>query len=321
VFLAAAVAVIERQWGAFRRYGLLTVLGAGATLLNPYGWRLHQHIARYLGSSWILDNVQEFQSPRIRGESYLVFAALLLAGAAMASYSFARGRRFEAVLVLAWGFAALRSARHIPLYALAAAPVIASACAAWWGEASRRAPARSAVRVLWELSRDFGGSCRPGPWIAVFGAVALAMALPRTPLADFPPTLFPVAAVARQEAALAPPGGMPRILTSDQWADYLIFHLYPRQRVFFDGRSDFYGPRVGADYQALLSCGPGWREALDRYRFELALLPVDWPLGALLERERDWRVVYRDSVAILLTRRDARLKKTAGTADGNDVDQ
>ena len=326
VFLAAAVAAGERRWRAFRHYGVLGVLAGAATLLNPYGWRLHGHILHYLGSSWILDNVLEFQSPRIRSENMLVFAALLLAGVALAGFSFAQGRKLEAALVLAWGFAALRSARHVPLYALAAAPVIASACAARWEAASRRAPARAALRLLWELSRDFGQSCRAGPWMAVLGGAALWMALPRAPLADFPATRFPVAAVAHAADTLAPVARMPRILTSDQWADYLIFRLYPRQRVFFDGRSDFYGPRVGADYQALLSCGPGWRQALDRYGFEAALLPLDWPLGSLLEREPAWRVEYRDLVAVLLVRRNAGLnhaglKKVAGSADVNPMDE
>ena len=66
---------------------------------------------------------------------------------------------------------------------------------------------------------------------------------------------------------------MPRILTSDQWADYLIFRLYPRQRVFFDGRSDFFGPAIGSDYRKLLAGEKSWRELLDRYQFDLALLP------------------------------------------------
>ena len=59
-------------------------------------------------------------------------------------------------------------------------------------------------------------------------------------------------AVERNLQQLAPAAAMPRILTSDQWADYLIFRLYPQQRVFFDGRSDFFGPAIGSDYRKLL---------------------------------------------------------------------
>ena len=96
----------------------------------------------------------------------------------------------------------------------------------------------------------------------------------------------------------------PRLLTSDQWADYVIFRLYPRQRVFFDGRSDFYGPGLLADYRALMLAGPNWQELLKRYSFEAALLPRDWPLSSFLGREPGWREVYHDRVAVLCVRED-----------------
>jgi hypothetical protein len=80
----------DRNWPAVRRYAGLTAACALATVANPYGWQLHVHIATYLRSSWIMDHVQEFQSPRIRDESMLVFAALLLAGVALSSRALAR---------------------------------------------------------------------------------------------------------------------------------------------------------------------------------------------------------------------------------------
>lgn len=313
--LLVAASAARRNGAALRRYGALAGLCSAATFLNPYGWRLHQHIFQYLGSSWILDNVQEFQSPRIRSENMLVFAALLLLGVTLASRSWGRGQWFEGALVIAWAFAALRSARHIPLYAVAAAPVIASELAAWWGAAAQRSPLRSSIRVMWELSQDLGRSRRISLWSAGLGALALSMAVPQAQLADFPEARFPVAAVSRNLDRLAPAAAMPRILTSDQWADYLIFRLYPRQRVFFDGRSDFYGPAIGADYQALLSGLRDWRPTLERYGFEIALLPLDWPLGALLEGDPDWRLAYRDTVSVLLVRRAAGLKESGGNAE------
>jgi hypothetical protein len=313
--LLAVVCAAERNWAALRRYGTLAALCSLATLANPYGWQLHTHIVRYLGSSWILNNVQEFQTPQIRSEGMLVFAVLLLLGAALASRAFSRRQWFEGALVVAWGFAALRSARHVPLYAVAVAPLIAAECAAWWSVAARGRPSRSAVRIWWDLGQEFGRAPHLGLWSAAAVALGLAMVLPRADLTDFPAKRFPVSAVAHNRDLLVPAGAMPRILTSDQWADYLIFHLYPRQRVFFDGRSDFYGPSLGGDYQALLSVTPKWREVLDRYGFTVALLPMDWPLGVVLEGDPAWRVVYSDPVSVLLIRRSTSLKESAGTVE------
>ena len=69
-----------------RRYSLLTVTCALATLLNPYGWRLHLHLIGYLRSDWIRQVVEEFQSPRFRSESMLQFEILLVAGIAVAPH-------------------------------------------------------------------------------------------------------------------------------------------------------------------------------------------------------------------------------------------
>jgi hypothetical protein len=296
--LLLAAAAWDRCWRLVRRYGILTTLCSAATLLNPYGWRLHQHIVSYLGSSWILDNVQEFQSPRIRSESMIVFAALLLIGAALSSRAIARRDWFEAALVLAWGFAALRSARHVPLYAIAAAPLIATECAALWARAAERRSRGSPITIFWQLARDLGRSRHFGVWMPLFAALGLWLVLPRAAIADFPSAGFPVDAVARHGDLLR----SARVLTSDQWADYLIYHSYPSQRVFFDGRSDFYGIDIGHDYQALLSVSPNWRKAFDRYEFGVALLPMDWPLGAVLERDPKWKVVERDPKFLLLVR-------------------
>jgi hypothetical protein len=317
VWLLPLAAAVGRDWRGVRRYASLAVLCAASTLLNPYGWRLHAHIARYLGSSWILDNVNEFQSPRIRSENMLVFAVLLLGGVALASRALARRNWFSGGLVLLWGLAALRSVRHVPLYSVAAAPVVASEFSAWWESIAARSGPRSLARVLWVSGQELGCSRRLGWWAPALAGLAVWLAAPSPPVSDFPGAGFPVAAVAHTLDRLAPAGRMPRILTSDQWGDYLIFHLYPRQRVFFDGRSDFYGPVLGADYKELMGAGHRWHEILAQYGFEIALLPDDWPLGSVLEQDPEWTLVYRDKVALVLVREatnaDKKSVKKSGT--------
>jgi hypothetical protein len=188
------VSAAERNRPAVRRYGLLAVLSSMATLVNPFGWQLHRHIFGYLGSSWVADHVAEFQSPQIRSENMLVFALLLLAGIAVAAKVW-RTNRFEAGLVAIWGFAAMRSARCVPLFAVVAAPLIASYVADGWRAMAGQRSARSVWRILWESSQALGSQWRVTPWMPILGALAIATVLPQAGLADFPPQDFPVAAV------------------------------------------------------------------------------------------------------------------------------
>src|SRR5260370_73004 len=115
-------AAVECEASGVRRDGALAARCCVSSLMNAVRWQLRLHLPHCLESSWILDHVQEFQSPLIRSEGMSVFALLLLATVALVR----QADRFQAVLVLVWGFLALRSARHVPFFSIAAAPVLAS---------------------------------------------------------------------------------------------------------------------------------------------------------------------------------------------------
>jgi hypothetical protein len=134
--------------------------------------------------------------------------------------------------------------------------------------------------------------------------------------ADFPKIKFPVALVNQYSARLAPAGAaMPRIFTSDQWADYLTYRFYPRLRIFVDGRSDFFGASLGKEYIHLASARYDWEELLNRYRIDIAIVPVEWPLAELLKRSPDWNLIKDDNLAILFERRTPVLMKNQVSAE------
>jgi hypothetical protein len=112
---------------------------------------------------------------------------------------------------------------------------------------------------------------------------------------DFPSSHFPTAMVRKHQALLA----RSKVLTSDQWGDYLIFLSYPRQRVYIDGRSDFYGAELGKEYIALMQGRHDWRKLLKEHSFDVILSPPEWPLATVLKESLNWRVTDDDGNAIL----------------------
>jgi hypothetical protein len=115
---------------------------------------------------------------------------------------------------------------------------------------------------------------------------------------DFPEELFPVKIVHAHAAEIL----AARVITTDQWADYLIY-TNPRQKVFVDGRSDFYGPEIGDQYLHLTGGQWDWKQLMAQYNFNLALLPTETPLSQLLKQSPGWRVAEDDGKRILLVRR------------------
>jgi len=289
----------EGKWREARRYGILFAAASGATLINPYGWSLHSHVFRYLSSDWIRNTIQEFQSPSFRSENMLHFEFLLLAGLIASGVLLARKEIASALLIVAWAHMALSSVRHIPLFGIVSVPLAAEAVSRWWEQVAARKPERSASRVLWTLGADLAPSFRRHSlWVAVLGAAAVWLTPASRWPQDFPAMLFPSDIVKAESSRLS----AARVFTSDQWANYLIYHNWPRQRVFFDGRSDFYGPGVGDDYLKLMTGRREWEAILRKYDINLALLPAGWPLASLLEGRPGWRKVREEKVGVLFER-------------------
>lgn len=263
------------KWAASRCYAALAGATSVASILNPYGIKLHLHVARYLNSDWIRNQIVEFQSPNLRSESLLRFEVLLFAALLLVGWLLSRKQVADALLVVLWSHLALGSVRHVPIFAVVAAPLVAvEVSRLWQSRASQRSPG-SVWRIVWTLGADMAPSFRRFTlWaFAVAGAVWLLTPAARWPK-DFPESSFPVSLVQKESQRLI----RARVFTTDQWGDYLIYHGWPIQKVFIDGRSDFYGPALGDEYLALMNGRRGWENLFRKYDFTAALIPLDWPL-------------------------------------------
>ncbi|HYV61755.1 MAG TPA: hypothetical protein VE958_03720 [Bryobacteraceae bacterium] len=283
------------------RYGKLTLACAAASLVNPYGWNLHIHVAQYMRSDWIRNVIQEFQSPSFRSENMLQFEALLLLGLIVAGAQFRRWKVVEGLWIVVWAHMALGSVRHAPIFVTVTAPILAGQLSEWWNAYSARFKKSSLPGILNLMAADgLKGFKRTSAWPAIAVVVLVLMGPPIKWPQDFPDLLFPTTIVhAHSDLILSS-----RVLTTDQWADYLIY-VNPAQKVFMDGRSDFYGPEVGNDYLRLSNGSWDWQRLLDKYRFNLALLPTELPLSQILKLAPEWRVVEDDGKRILLVRRSS----------------
>jgi hypothetical protein len=289
----------EKHWPQIRRYSALLVGCSLASLLNPYGIKLHVHIVEYLRDDWIKNIVQEFQAPTFRTEGQLQFELLLLAGLITSGFLIRRRLFTEALWLVFLAHASLTSVRHAPLYASVAAPLIAGEVSGWWKAGVEGMKKSSALRILYQLGVDLRpGFRRTSIWPVVLILSLAALNAPLKWPRDFPGSVFPTAMVHRHAELIA----SGRLLTPDQWGDYIIYTFYPRQKVYVDGRSDFYGEKFAQDYLHLLQGAYDWKAILDRNGFDVALLPVSWPLASMLKSDPAWRVVQDDTRVILFQR-------------------
>ena len=114
---------------------------------------------------------------------------------------------------------------------------------------------------------------------------------------SFDKEMFPVELASRH-----PELATTRLFTPDQWADYLLYANYPRQKVFYDDRA-FYGVKMYRDVNALLTAQPGSQAILDHYQTTHVLIQSRSPLSKLLRESPAWQVIDQDSTAELFARR------------------
>jgi len=287
-----------------RRYLLSALACLAASLVNPYFYRLHVHVFQYVTDPFQAQHVVEFLTMSFHHPIAIFFEALLVLGVGAAIWHAARGSYTEAVLVVMWGHAALLAARNVPLYAIVAAPIIGSAADAWL----RRLPEMPVVTWLRLAARRYASIAAETAqtdaiprWhlasiagFAVVAALVYAPAPPKLFKPEYDPDSYPAAAIAmlRNDRSA-------RIFTNDEWGDYLIYRLYPENRVFVDGRSDFYGDDFVQKYLDVMNVKYDWQETLGHFGINTILLPPSAPLTGALKESRHWRVVYDDGIAVV----------------------
>lgn len=298
-----------------RRYAAAAAGCLLASFINPYGWRLHAHIARYLADPYHRENISEFLSLSFHHKAAVYFEMLLAAGMIAAFVSLLRRRYAEAMLILSWAHLALLAARNIPIYAFLSAPAIAAtvreglerlrearlagwvrrAVSGWIGFASEMTAMDRMARAPW---LSFGA-------LAAVGALMWSPGAPEKFRAEYDPKRYPAAAI----DALSETFFAGNVFADDEWGDYLIYRLYPATRVFIDGRSDFYGSKLGEESLRLVRGSYDWQKILDRHGPETAVVRADSALASLMKESGRWRLVYDDGIAIVFRRAGAEARQ------------
>jgi hypothetical protein len=286
----------------FLTAALFTLLGS---LLNPYGYKLHQHLIEYLMNGDLLARVGEFQSFNFHVEGSLQILLTMGIAAAGGVLALAEKKLAHSMLCALLLGAALRSARVLPMAAILLLPLANGAIT----DALRRArDLRADLRRSLSSFLRYSDRLRlldsglGGAWVAPMVAL-LAFFWLRVPMiagqTGFPRDQFPV--IAAGELTTLPPDI--RLFAPDKYGGYIIFRYGGARKVFFDGRSDFYGSDFMKQYIRLVEVRPGWQDQLRAFGFTHALLPNDYSLLPALQ-QLGWSIVFRDDVATLLTNSD-----------------
>lgn len=284
------------DWRAARRLLAVGIGCTAATLVNPF--HVHgalfpfQVVREQVGQAMII----EWRSPPFNHPQATLIELLVLAALVLLLWRRRPAAWLDVLALVAFVHLGLHAIRNLPLLVLILTPILGALAT----------PARRKALPVVDTLRAWAGR-HPGlaaAALAVFLATTwwLAPADARhafTPRVGVEPGAFPDGAIAFLERA--PRDGV--LFNEYIWGGYLIWRLYPRYRVWIDGRAAVHGPVRLVEYYDIDEVRPRWRTLLDRSGVELVLVNRASRLGTVLRTAPDWEVLYEDGVAVVLAKR------------------
>ena len=290
---------------AIARFRWFVMLGAGcflATLVNPYGWRLHALILKVMRDPFMMNLNDDWLSPDFHAVGAFRFELLILLLPLLLACSRYRPDWVSLALVIVWLHFALNGRRFAPLWVLVAVPTMALL--------TKELPVMERIGAwLRESHPDFAPR-PPAPagrlrwfWTAV---IALALLIS---------TRY-VGAYARHNPEIIPAQALDRLLElhrgervfhSINWGGYLTWKGWknePHFLVWIDDRNEIYGKARTEEWRTLSAALPGWREKLDDLGIELVCIEANSGLAyRLAEEPHRWEELYRDDYAVIFRRK------------------
>ena len=294
---------------------------AAASLANPYGWKLHSHIYRYLSNRFLMEHIDEFQSPNFHGVAQKCFALLVLAAMVALAARVRNLRVSEGLVILFALYSAFYASRNIPvsslLLTLMIGPLLSDAIANLGVRNIRVRRRLAGIAAFTERMGAMESSLHGHLWaitsiVLICWIAAHGGTLGQTRLMDahFDGKRFPIAAVdflerKSAEAREAKTRGAEQseaVIVLDYWGGYLIYRLYPRTLVAVDDRHDLYGEEFFKSYLKMVHVEPGWDALLEQYQARRVLVPRNSSLANILQQSPPWKSIYADDVAVIFER-------------------
>lgn len=260
------------------------VLCVIATLINPNSYKILIYPFQTLFDPAMQQYIVEWFSPDFHNLIWLPFGVLVLAliGFGMAGKTSVSITHI--LLMIVATVAAFRSVRHIPLFAIAVAPILSELIAPF-----AKFPSGS------EAGKPFFRWLNSLLILAVLiSAGVVILRLPKEQIKKESET-FPTGAVTW--LLKNQPEG--KLFNSYTWGGYLIWRLFPDYPVYIDGRADVYGAEFINDFVSIYSVEDDWEQTLDATGAGLVLVEDDCGLAKALQQSSQWHEVYQDDISVI----------------------
>ncbi len=303
-FLALAAYVAGWLWDRWRdqtsgetgrKLFLVGIFSLITSIITPDFWHNWEAVLNNR-STFILSRTVETMPPDLSDPSIAPFVILLFLSAIFFLANWRTISGSHVILLVGLGFMSILMTRNIPLFAIASALVLTELI-------SKTLNKNSHWRNFDQRFVNITTSTLPFLFPVLLTTFAIGVFAYNKSQGrqtyQFNPQVFPVHATDWLEEN--PLEG--NMFNDFDWGGYLLYRTWPRDLVFVDSQSDFYGEPLMRDYETILLAANNWRNLLEKYDVEWIIISPRSRLAQNLEDDTRWSIRYEDSVAIIFTRK------------------
>ena len=290
----------RQQNNDFGEIGLVLLVSLLAIFVNPVGFKILDTIFGFLGNQYLTSHTMEYQAPNLLTIPFLPYALFLIISALIIIKARKHISAPDFLQIIIWSIFGLMGARNIPLAVLVGLPILGKLYSL--NDINNGAEIDLSGNVFHPVKRLT--SWRPFliPPISIFFIALLLYGLfPGLGIRNaFLPEKFPVRATAYLKQH--PMEG--NMFNEFTWGGYLLYRLWPEQKVFIDGQTDFYGEKITRDYAVMYNAEPGFDELMQKYSVNWVIIRRTANLAEALDKDPvDWTKDYSDELTVIYERK------------------
>ncbi len=290
----------NKDFNQLKKSLLIFLASCVAIILNPAGFQILGTVFNFLQNKYLTSQTLEYQPPNLLAPSFIPFTIFLL----ICAYFLFRFRKHsklvDAIQIVIWSIFGIISARNIPLAIIVGLPILST----YHGKKNNVDNTINDEKKTSSRNEHRYPRLAVGIALPVLISIAVLVLVLKGPgmiqRNEFLTMRFPVKAV---DYVIAHPieGNMFNEFT---WGGYLLYRLWPEQKVFIDGQTDFYGENLTREYADVYNANKNIEEILNKYSIKWVIVRHNSKLAYELENHPDlWKLDYKDELSVIYSRK------------------
>ncbi len=253
-------------------------------ILNPNGPRMFLYPFQTMSEPAQQEYIIEWASPNFHERTWIPLAVMFLALIAFGLRSRNKTSTLNILLCIAFGYMSLLSSRFSALFAIVSIPVLTDLLTEVLPFRWSESPNNKIISFLSVFLITL---------VFAYGILLIIGVEEKQSL--YNERNYPVKAV----AFIKETGIKGRIFNSYNWGGYLIWSMYPQNKIYIDGRADVFGTELIRRFVDIYTTKPGWANALIEDQIDYVLVEPNTYLAYALKESKSWNSVFSDPISIL----------------------